>query len=465
MRDVVDMNRLALARTWPCISIMSYLAGYLITYAFAPYAWWPLAILSPILLLGLWNTFPLHRLWVTLFYGLGYFTAGAWIFFSLYEHAHVSFLLSSLATCLFVSGCGVSFLFVYWGTHKLPGPESVKVMVYFPLSWVLMEYSRTLSSLAYPWLLLPYSQTAGPFMMLSPWLGVYGMSAMLTLIAGCSYLAIIRRQSRFLLPVLTISLLLAYASAHHTIPIQHKHIQTLVVQPLTQETEKWHAQSVSTLIARYDQLLKQHMQDHSLVIFPESAIPYIPPSAETDFQDILDQLHHHQAGAIIGSFDRTPHATYNSAIGLGAVHGHIHKHRLVAFGETTPDIPFLHSLATYFAFPMSTLQPAESEPPKLDFAGKKLATFICYEIAFPEEVISRAEGADIIIVISDNIWFGTSNASYQHRQIAQFYANMLKKPTFFVNNSGLSAIINAKGEIVQTLTNQRAGLINYQLDF
>jgi apolipoprotein N-acyltransferase len=459
------MRRLTLPHTWLTIGIMSYLSGYLITYAFAPYAWWPLAMLSPFLLLALWERFATHRLWVTISYGMGYFTAGAWIFISLYEHAHVSFLLSLLATGLFIIGCSMSFLFVYLGTHKLPGPPTIKVMLYFPLSWALMEYSRTLSSLAYPWLLLPYSQTAGPFMTLSPWIGVYGMSIMLTLIVGCSYLAISRRHTRFLLPIFVICGLLAYSHHQHTKPIQNKQVQVLMLQPLTPEADKWHEKSISALIAHYDKLLKQHIKDHSLVIFPESAIPYVPASAESNFHDMLDQLHQHQAGAIIGSFDHTPGATYNSAIGLGAVHGHIHKHRLVAFGETTPDIPFLHDIATYFAFPMSTLQPAETTPANFDFANKQLATFICYEIAFPDEVISRARDADIIIVISDNIWFGTSNASYQHRQIAQFYATMLKKPTFFVNNSGLSAIIDAEGNIVQTLTNQRAGFMDYQLDF
>lgn len=459
------MHLFSLLRMRLYIAGMSYLAGYLMNYAFAPYAWWPLAILSPILLLLLWDHFATQRFWITLTYGMGYFTAGAWIFFSLYEHAQVSLPLSILATGLFVCGCGVSFLFVYLGTHKLPGPQSVKVMCYFPLSWALMEYSRTLSSLAYPWLLLPYSQTAGPFMLLSPWLGVYGMSIMLTLIAGCIYLTIVRKKGYFLLPVLGISLLVAYAHYHHSVPLKHKKIKTLVIQPLTPETEKWHAQGVSSLIARYDNLLQKHLQPESLVIFPESAIPYIPPNAQADFQHMVEQLYQQQSGAIIGSFDRTPHGTYNSAIGLGAAHGSMHKHRLVAFGETTPQIPLLHGLASHFSFPMSTLQAAESTPESLDFSGKKLATFICYEIAFPEEVTTRAAEADIIIVISDNIWFGTSNASYQHRQIAQFYAKMLQKPTLFVNNSGLSAVIDAQGNIVRTLTNQSAGLMGYQLDF
>ena len=79
------------------------------------------------------------------------------------------------------------------------------------------------------------------------------------------------------------------------------------------------------------------------------------------------------------------------------------KRKLVAFGEATPDIPGIHELAKILSFPMSNITPSLDSNKNFHLEKSNIATFICYEIAFPEEVLSRGNDADIMVIISDNI--------------------------------------------------------------
>ena len=219
------------------------------------------------------------------------------------------------------------------------------------------------------------------------------------------------------------------------------------------------------MITTYEKIILENLHPHSLVILPETAIPLVPESAQQAFENIDITLKRNDATAIIGTLSKSGNDTFNSAVSIGKDYSVTRKNRLVAFGESTPNIPFLKSIGSNFGFPMSDLKENKVANKPLNFNNNKVAIFICFEIGFPNEVSERASDADILVVMSDNIWFGNSNASYQHRQISQFYAIMYAKPVLFVNNSGLSSVISANGEILQEIPDHKKAIIDYNLKF
>lgn len=446
--------------------LCSFIAGALITFAFAPYNIWPLSILVPALLLFLWDKFPERKMLSSFIFGTGYFSAGSWIFYSLKDHSDLSFAICISATILFLCALALSFLLVHIVVNKIPGNKILKYLIYYPFGWFLAEYFRTKSQLAYPWLFLAYSQTTSPIINLSHLLGVFGTSSIVVLLAACCYLTIRDRSKFCLILLIALTATITYFSAIKHNQSNNKEINTVLIQGNVSEQDKWDKAKLSNLIQNYENMILSNMHRNYVFILPETAIPKVPYEATNILQKLKSELISNNSSLMLGTFTIDQEQNiHNSIVSMGLVNAVNSKRRLVAFGETTPDIPGLTELANTFDFPMSNIKPSKEPNHNINIQGLKLATFICYEIAFPEEVNTRAQDADVLVVISDNIWFGSSNASFQHRQIGRFYAIMLGKPMLFVNNSGVSSIINANGDIVKELPNNAKGIIDYKLTF
>ncbi len=77
----------------------------------------------------------------------------------------------------------------------------------------------------------------------------------------------------------------------------------------------------------------------------------------------------------------------------------------------------------------------------------KIGISICYEDAFGNEVIRAMPGADILVNISNDAWFGDSIAPHQHLQIARMRAQETGRYLLRATNTGITAIIDSKGSI------------------
>jgi apolipoprotein N-acyltransferase len=445
--------------------LFCYLSGVIVTGAFAPYNIWPFAFISPLLLLVLWKRFPDKQMTTSIIYGCGYFSAGSWIFFSFLDHSDIGIFWSVIATMIVIFALSLGFIIPHLFTNKVPGNNIIKNLCYFPVGWALSEYFRTLSSLACPWLFLAYSQTSSPFIYISKYTGVFGLSAIIILTSACIYLIITQRSKISLLILTLVVLLTFFANNNFIIKLKNKSLNTILVQNNVDEHDKWDHIKLPKMIANYEDIIIRNIHKHTVFILPETAIPSVPLSANKSINSIKNALHKNHATAILGTFTSDGYHTYNSIVSIGEYQGINNKRRLVAFGEATPDIPGIHELAKILSFPMSNITPSLDSNKNFHLEKSDIATFICYEIAFPEEVLSRGNDADIMVIISDNIWFGKSIASYQHRQIAQFYAIMLGKPAIFVNNSGASAVIGADGTILKELPNNVKGIIEHTLKY
>ncbi len=450
--------------------IFAYISGYIYTYSLAPFSIWVLAIISPLLLLITFSRYRNKYLSLSYCYGAGYFAAGSWIWHSLMDHSSCGYIWSSIITLMFTLVLAITFLPIGFMHKIIADKNKILTCIVFPLAWLLCEILRGYSSFAYPWLMIGYSQTSSPLISLLPYLGPYLFSVLIISISSLIWglFSIKKRyiKTLFALCLLTLAGITMLAANQH-VESQNKKLSLTIIQGNIVPEDKWEARQLANIIKLYKTIMNQYNNTNNLFFLPETAIPVVPKSSQHDFSAIESHLNSSKSGAIIGTFDYNiaSKAIYNAAITLGKASGKLYKTKLVAFGEIIPDIPGLKFIIEKLALPMVTLAAGAREQKLVEFNNHKIAIFICYEIAFPAEVIARSKGADIIVVLSDNAWFGSSSSSYQHRQIAQFYAHYLQKPIVYVNNNGLSAVINSSGDILKSLELQKREAFSYELSY
>jgi apolipoprotein N-acyltransferase len=143
-------------------------------------------------------------------------------------------------------------------------------------------------------------------------------------------------------------------------------------------------------------------------------------------------------------------AYYNSAYLLdpdGNILGRYDKVHLVPYGEYIPlkrFFPFLGKITEA----VGNFVPGQKGQ-VLSWEGKNVGILICFEIIFPE--LSRAmalNGAQILVNMTNDAWFGRSSAPYQHLSMAVFRAVETRRALARSANTGISAFIDPSGRIM-----------------
>jgi apolipoprotein N-acyltransferase len=137
---------------------------------------------------------------------------------------------------------------------------------------------------------------------------------------------------------------------------------------------------------------------------------------------------------------------YNAMIALGDGSGHYYKRYLVPFGEYVPFAKLFRGLMGFLSLPMSDMISGPANQPDLKAGNIILAPFICYEIAYDEALLQSAPQSSVLVVISDDAWFGDSLAPFQHLEIGQFRAIQSGRDLLFSSNDGVTALVNDHGD-------------------
>jgi apolipoprotein N-acyltransferase len=199
-----------------------------------------------------------------------------------------------------------------------------------------------------------------------------------------------------------------------------------------------------------------------LVVWPETAVDFLlnrPGEA-------LDRIAEAAAGVPVafGAQRTVGWRGYNSLALLGTGGGLIavyDKHHLVPFGEYIPAGDFLYDRFGIAAFAAQVGQgySAGHGPRLMAVPGVGMAQpLICYEAVFPR-LIRRAEGgrADFLLQATNDAWFGRRAGPFQHLALARLRAVEFGLPVVRAANTGVSAVIDARGGIVTALPLDTAG--------
>ncbi len=452
-------------------NIIALFGGALLPLAFAPINIYPLAFISPALLLALLLQLkPGQSFWRGFFYGLGFFGVGvSWVFISIHRYGNTNAVLSFIFTLLFVAVLALftasqGYLFNRLFLHN----NRLKIVIAFPAIWVLIEWIRSWIFTGFPWLFLGYSQTNSLFKSFAPIVGIYGLSFIITLCSGLLVLIVrdgIRGWYKNLIPLILFGVLaLLLGQIKWTHPIGNS-LRISLVQGNIPQSIKWEPQQAAASLDIYRRLTDEHWNS-DIIVWPESAITFLLSDATGYLNDLSDMAkQHHTAilsGIPISEFDDKTNSNkyYSSMIVMGDGHGRYYKQHLVPFGEYVPFQNLLRGLFGFLNLPMSDFSDGTAHQQLLNAKGFNIAPFICYEIAFPNLVIAAASHANLLVTISDDTWFEDSLAPGQHLQMGQFWALATGRDVLFGTNSGTTAIINANGKIVATIPKfQQAVLI------
>jgi len=440
--------------------LFALLAGAALPFAFAPFHLYWLAYLSPAILLACWlETTPRQAAGLGFLYGIGQFGVGvSWVFISIHEFGNTNIILAGLITTIMIAWLALFPMLQGYIFRKLFSASLLNLLFVFPALWALAEWLRSWLLSGFPWLLLGFSQTQGPLAPLAPILGAYGVSFMCCVLAASLIVALFRLRKKpqvsilILLFALSISAVSVSFRHHHWTQTSGKPINVALIQGNIAQQDVWTAAYFAKIIKTYLSLTTP-VWKKSLIIWPESAIP----APESDVMEIVDGLANKAKenkstlifGIPIMNVEGT--AYHNAMVSVGQYKNRYEKRHLVPFGEYLPFASLLRGLINFFNIPMSNMVPGQWQQAPFRIGPQQIAAFICYEIAYPNIVRSELPQANFLVTISNDAWFGHSLALSQHLQIAQFRSLQTGRWQAMVGNNGMTALIDAFGQIVKQL--------------
>lgn len=452
--------------------LAALLLGITITFAFAPYEVFPLAAVAPAGLLALWrNVSPSRAFWLGFVFGLGMFTAGVyWIFTAIHTFGDVSVPLTSIIT-----GGLIVIMAAFIGTvgsllnRYFPTNNTTRLLFAFPALWVFGEWIRSWIFTGFPWLLLGYSQTNSPLKGYAAILGVYGVSLAVVMTGALILNAVYQykqkeyRNAYFNLFAF-ICIWLAgtlFSYIPWTKPTGNA-IPVSLVQGNIPQSIKWSPEHIQLSFDTYQKLTEPLWGKSKLIFWPEAAIP-MPIRQASTFIEAMDQKAQANDTQLILGIPIRSHKElgyYNSIVTLGKDKRVYSKRHLVPFGEYTPFSTLFSNLFQVMNIPMSDMVSGDVVQSPLELGHIKILAAICYEIAYPELFDVNDKTISMLLTATNDAWFGKSNAQAQHLQMAQMRSLELGRPMIFVSNDGITALINAKGQIESTLPQHTAGVLN-----
>lgn len=464
-------------------TIAALMLGLMLPLSMAPFRLWPLIWLS---IAGFFVLIHQARsgrqaLWLGWVYGAGMYGLGiSWVYQSM-RTVSTPVPMSLLLTSLFCLGIALLPMLQAWLYHRYLRAHRAAVWLAAPMLWMLFEWLRSWLFTGMPWLLSGYALTDTPMAQVAAIIGVYGLGTLVVLSAAGLAQAAIQPQHRSLWLGSSLALIALPMAIGWAVPASHwsapqAEITAVAVQSNVRQADKWAARNVRPTLDFYARQARLHTEP-DLMLWPEAALT-VRPHRIPDWLDELDQMGKNREQAIItGIITEEAGRYYNALLGFGESEGEYRKQHLVPFGEYLPFEQQLRGLIEFFSLPMSTLTPApEPQQPMLwqrQDATYRLAPVICYEAAYPGLVRQLAKESDLMIMVSNDAWFGDSLAPHQHLQITRMRAIENSRAIVRSTQNGISALIDADGKVlarsrqfeVAALTGQvtlRQGLTPYQ---
>ena len=455
-------------------NLLAILSGALLPLAFAPTNWVPIVFISPAILLAIWlHSTPVQSLWRGWLFGLGFFGIGtSWVYVSIHQFGNASTSLAVLITTLFIFILAMFIAIQGFSFSLLYRRKSVVIaaLFAFPAWWVMWEWLRSELFTGFPWLFLGYSQIYSPLKGFAPLVGVYGVSLVVTFINGCLYILFLRKEVKIKISSVTFFVILLFMGGglitrQWTYP-QKRRLRVSLVQGNIHQTMKWDINRLfSILYTHYYVETRKHWQS-DIIVWPEAAIPIYPQQIPSFLDSLNKEAKEHQTALITGIpiYQEKTQKTFNGLTVFGNGHGLYLKHHLVPFGEYTP-LPrvFFSRITKYFNIPMSDSSPGPWNQLPMYAKDISFAPFICYEVAYPLEVLNSMEGKAFIVVVSDDSWFNDTIASAQQLQIAQMRALETGRYLIYSTNTGITAIIDPYGKIHQSAPRNKLVVLTSQI--
>ncbi|TVO39949.1 apolipoprotein N-acyltransferase [Vibrio algivorus] len=443
--------------------LLAAFIGATTTLAFAPFSYWPIAILSPFILLLLLNKQSAKfGFWIAFAWGLGQFGTGInWVHVSIDTFGGMPKIASVTLMSVLVAYLALyPALFGGLLNRFFPKINAQRLVIAAPIIWLITDWLRGWVMTGFPWLWLGYSQIDSPLNAYAPISGVEAITLMLWILAGSFALITITKKWAYLaVPTAVFVVAFALNQISWVKPDPSTKTSFALIQGNIDQKMKWVPSHRWPTLMKYTDISRDNWGT-DIIIWPEAAIPALESDLPAFLHNLDTAAKANNSALITGvlSQDDMGHF-YNNVLTLGQnglgpydydTAKRYSKHHLLPFGEFVPFGDLLRPIAPFFNLPMSSFQRGDFIQPNLIANGRHLVAALCYEIIFSEQVRQNVTpDTDFILTLSNDAWFGHSIGPLQHMEIARMRALELGKPLIRATNNGVTAVTDYKGRITK----------------
>ena len=481
--------------------LFALLTGALSAFAFQPVGWWPLMIVAIALLCELVaRAGSLKKALVIGWgFGLGQFTIGLnWIATAFTFQAAMPAWLGWIAVVLVSLYLAIYPAMATGLAWRFGEKRRLALVLALAGGWAITEWLRATMFTGFSWNPVGVALVDTPLIGATRLIGTYGLSALTALIGSTIWLAA-RREWKPLAAVAAACILLCAIPAPHEVlpttppPVNRpvappgenlSHMVRMrpirIVQPNIGQQDKWRPGFEDEAYRRLEGLTIKGAPVQRLIFWPEAAVTDPLEDGRKGAERLIEdeQL---RATRTLGSGDLllTGGLSFTSSDGrhvdgatnsiyvmepLGRIFGRYDKAHLVPYGEYLPMRPLLSAVGLSRLAPGDLDFAAGPGPRTIQLPGEwgRVGFQLCYEIIFSGEVVDQKNRPDFIFNPSNDAWFGRWGPP-QHLAQAQLRAAEEGLPVVRSTPTGISALIDPHGRIVQALPWRTAGMIDATL--
>jgi apolipoprotein N-acyltransferase len=413
---------------------------------------------------------------IGLAFGTAWLATGTWwLFVSLHTYGGLPAWMAIVAIAALSAFLSLYMAAALNAFAQLRSGHAGRDALLFGAVWLLAELARGVIFTGFPWLASGYAHVDGPLAALAPWVGVYGIGCVATVLVAWPVLAW-RDSTReralsigALIGVIAASALIGPGRFTQTSGA----LRVTLLQGNVAQDEKFAVAAMPQALAWAAKNLLEARGD--LVIAPETVIPLLPADLDPAYwQPIVDHFQHGPRAALLGLPLGDSQAGYtNSAAGISpataALPGGFYrydKHHLVPFGEFIP--AGFRWFTELMNIPLGDFNRGPVGAPSFAFRGQRIGANICYEDLFGEELAARfanaAEAPTIFANLSNIGWFGDTVAIDQHLEISRMRALEFQRPMLRATNTGATAVIDVTGRVIASLPRLTQGVLDAQVE-
>ncbi|WP_374292020.1 apolipoprotein N-acyltransferase [Paenirhodobacter enshiensis] len=435
-----------------------------------PFSLWPVAMVALSVLLRMLATG--WAGWTAFAAGIGYVAAGMfWITEPFMVEAKVYGWMAPFALILMGAGMGAFWALGAGLGAKLghtTGRRALGAAVGLAASDALRSYIFT----GFPWILFGHIWIGTPVAQGAAWIGAIGLSLCTLLVAALPWLRPGRAVQGVAVGAVAIGLAWWGGSLRLDVkvPPRDPAINLRLVQPNATQALKWDPRYALPFFYRHLDLTAEPpaagKPRPDLVIWPETAVPFLLDNPGDGLNMIAEA-----AGGVpvaLGIQRSEGERYYNSLVVLGPdarVEDLYDKSHLVPFGEYIPwgDELSRFGISAFAARTGNGYTPGAGET-ILDLGRLgKVEPLICYEAVFPQDIRRVPERPDWIMQVTNDAWFGNLSGPWQHMALSRLRAIEFGLPVARAANTGVSVMIDARGEVTAELGMNQQGVIDAAL--
>ena len=347
-----------------------------------------------------------------------------------------------------------------------------------PFLWTALEYFRTnIPIIGSSWDLSGYPAAHSlALLQITSVTGIYGLCFLIAAYGSLVAYAVLERSRRGWMIAAGVTLLLVVVAADGTylIPAATPHYVAHLVQTNFPQSESYPADWLTVHAGELDQLEKISVdaakQEPGIIIWPEVPAPFSlqePLFAARASQIARDANNYFLVGVLDWKRAGGKFLAFNTAVLLDPTGQRIYSYdkiHLLPFGEYVPLRGWL-TFAKRLTADISDFTPGSSYS-IAEMPQGKFGAFICYEAIFPSEVRRfTASGAQLLITISNDGWFGRSSAPEQHMFMARVRAVENRRWLLRDTNNGYTESIDPYGRTAAQLAIDMRGQLTAPYDF